>query len=168
MVIGGLVTVRWLGLEENVPYEVLPWFFTFMVFAILMLGSTYAALGSACNDAKEAQSVTFPAMDRVAGPAPAFPTKRRTRLPGSAIISARRSGPKSPPSRSSFAMQALFTRHFMWGGYYPVGGSREIVHVELDPQRVAGFGMTLDDLRRALTASNTVAVLSKIWTTPDS
>ncbi len=40
---------------------------------------------------------------------------------------------------------------------YTIGGSREIVHVELDPQRVAGFGMTLDDLRQALTASNTVA-----------
>ncbi len=32
----------------------------------------------------------------------------------------------SPPSRSSFAMQALLTRHFLWGGYYPVGGSQEI------------------------------------------
>jgi multidrug efflux pump subunit AcrB len=40
---------------------------------------------------------------------------------------------------------------------YTIGGSQEIVHVELDPQRVAGFGMTLDDLRQALTASNTVA-----------
>jgi multidrug efflux pump subunit AcrB len=29
---------------------------------------------------------------------------------------------------------------------YTIGGSQEIVHVELDPQRVAGFGMTLDDL----------------------
>ena len=40
---------------------------------------------------------------------------------------------------------------------YTIGGSREIVHVELDPQRVAGFGMTLDDLRQALNASNTVS-----------
>ena len=31
---------------------------------------------------------------------------------------------------------------------YTIGGSREIVHVELDPQRVAGFGMTLDDPER--------------------
>ena len=34
----------------------------------------------------------------------------------------------SPPSRSSFAMQALVTRHFQWGGYYPVGGSQAIAH----------------------------------------
>ena len=40
---------------------------------------------------------------------------------------------------------------------YTIGGSQEIVHVELDPQRVAGFGMTLDDLRQALTASNAVS-----------
>src|SRR5210317_19854 len=40
---------------------------------------------------------------------------------------------------------------------YTIGGSQEIVHVELDPQRVAGFGMTLDDLRFALTASNAAA-----------
>lgn len=32
----------------------------------------------------------------------------------------------SPPSRSSFAMQALVTKHFLWGGYYPEGGSGEI------------------------------------------
>ncbi len=39
---------------------------------------------------------------------------------------------------------------------YTVGGAQSIVHVELDPQRVAGFGMTLDDLRFALSASNAV------------
>lgn len=32
----------------------------------------------------------------------------------------------SPPNRSSFAMQALVTKHFLWGGYYPVGGSQVI------------------------------------------
>lgn len=32
----------------------------------------------------------------------------------------------SPPSRSSFAIQALVTKHFQWGGYYPVGGSARI------------------------------------------
>jgi len=40
---------------------------------------------------------------------------------------------------------------------YTIGGEQNIVHVELDPQRVAGFGMTLEDLRFALTASNAVA-----------
>jgi all-trans-retinol 13,14-reductase len=31
-----------------------------------------------------------------------------------------------PPSRSAFAVHALVARHFAWGGYYPVGGGREI------------------------------------------
>src|SRR5690606_9945232 len=44
----------------------------------------------------------------------------------------------SPPSRSSFAMQALVTRHFQWGGYYPVGGSQAIAEALL--QTVAANG----------------------------
>ena len=40
---------------------------------------------------------------------------------------------------------------------YTIGGSENIVHVELDPQLVAGFGMTLEDLRFALTTTNTVS-----------
>ena len=38
----------------------------------------------------------------------------------------------STPSRSSFAMQALVVKHFMHGGYYPVG--------ELEGDRQAPFG----------------------------
>jgi all-trans-retinol 13,14-reductase len=32
----------------------------------------------------------------------------------------------SPPSRAAFAVQALVSRHFMHGAFYPVGGSKEI------------------------------------------
>ncbi len=32
----------------------------------------------------------------------------------------------TPPSRASFAIQALITRHFLHGGFYPVGGAQEI------------------------------------------
>jgi multidrug efflux pump subunit AcrB len=39
---------------------------------------------------------------------------------------------------------------------YTIGGAQDIVHVELDPDRVAGFGLTLDDLRLALTTGNRV------------
>jgi len=39
---------------------------------------------------------------------------------------------------------------------YTIGGAQSIVHVQLDPQRVAGYGLTLDDLRLALTAGNSV------------
>ena len=37
----------------------------------------------------------------------------------------------SPPDRSSFAMQALVVKHFLHGGYYPVGGAKEIARTLL-------------------------------------
>lgn len=47
----------------------------------------------------------------------------------------------SPPSRSSFAMQALVVRHFLHGGFYPVGGSAKIAE-ELLRTVVDGGGWT--------------------------
>lgn len=42
------------------------------------------------------------------------------------------------PRQASFAIQALVTKHFMWGGYYPVGGSAAIARGLL--QTVADAG----------------------------
>ena len=61
-VVVGVVAVNKLGYEDYIPYEVLPWFFGYLILAITMFSAVFAALGSACNDAKEAQSLTFPAM----------------------------------------------------------------------------------------------------------
>jgi ABC-2 type transport system permease protein len=61
-VIVGVIAMRRLEWEEYIPYHILPWFFAYMILAIFMLGSVLSALGSACNDAKDAQNVTFPAM----------------------------------------------------------------------------------------------------------
>ena len=61
-VCGGIGTIVYLGLGQYVPYAVLPWFFAFLVFSIFLYGALLAALGSACNDATEAQAVTLPAM----------------------------------------------------------------------------------------------------------
>lgn len=61
-VIIGLVIADRLDVQQYVPYHVLPWFFAFVVLAILMLGAVFSALGAACNDSKEASAVTFPAM----------------------------------------------------------------------------------------------------------
>jgi all-trans-retinol 13,14-reductase len=44
----------------------------------------------------------------------------------------------SPPSRSSFAIQALVAKHFMHGGYYPVGGAKQIAHELLRTVASAG------------------------------
>ena len=61
-VAGGVYTAGHAGVSNVVPFHVLPWFFGYMVLAILMIGSVLAALGSTCNDAKEAQSLSMPAM----------------------------------------------------------------------------------------------------------
>jgi all-trans-retinol 13,14-reductase len=44
----------------------------------------------------------------------------------------------SPPSRSSFAIQALVVKHFMWGGYYPRGGAKRIAETLLATVARAG------------------------------
>jgi multidrug efflux pump subunit AcrB len=40
---------------------------------------------------------------------------------------------------------------------YTIGGPDNVVHVHLDPVRMAGYGIAMDDLERALTASNASA-----------
>jgi ABC-2 type transport system permease protein len=61
-IIGGVVFVEAMGFQEYVPYSVLPWFFAYMLLAIVMFGALAAALGSVCNEPKDAQSLTFPAI----------------------------------------------------------------------------------------------------------
>ncbi len=59
-VIGGLIAVQRMGLADRVPYELLPWMGAYLVAAILMFGSMFVAIGAACNDLKEAQSLMLP------------------------------------------------------------------------------------------------------------
>jgi ABC-2 type transport system permease protein len=61
-IIGGVITVGQLELSGMVPFKIIPWFFTFLILNIIMVGSGMAALGSACNDNKDAQALQFPAM----------------------------------------------------------------------------------------------------------
>ena len=61
VVLGAIVVIRF-DLADKIPYHVLPWFYTYMIVAIIMVGAGLAALGSTCNDAKDAQNLTFPAM----------------------------------------------------------------------------------------------------------
>lgn len=61
--IGGAVfTVSKLGLGDMIPYHILPWFFVYLFFNIIMVGSVMAALGATCNNSKDAQAIQFPAM----------------------------------------------------------------------------------------------------------
>ena len=58
-IIGGTLTVYYMGYEGYVPFHILPWFFLFMVLAIVMFGALSAALGSTCSEPKDAQSLSF-------------------------------------------------------------------------------------------------------------
>lgn len=57
-----VVVFRHVGLDEFIPYRVLPWFFVYMVMAIVMYGAMLAAFGASCNEAKDAQNLTMPGM----------------------------------------------------------------------------------------------------------
>lgn len=61
-IIGGVFTLTRMDLGNLVPYHVLPWFFIYMLLDIIMVGSIMAALGSTCNDSKDAQALQFPMM----------------------------------------------------------------------------------------------------------
>ncbi len=61
-VLVGVFIVKRLGADEYVPYQVLPWFFTYMLLAIVMFGAMMAAFGASCNEAKDAQNLTMPAL----------------------------------------------------------------------------------------------------------
>ncbi len=58
----GTIAVNRFGLEDKIPLDVLPWMFLFLTLQITMMGSAMAAAGSACNDAKDAQNLSFPVM----------------------------------------------------------------------------------------------------------
>lgn len=61
-IVGGIVALYAMDLQHYVPFHALPWFFAYMLLAIIMFGSLSAALGSTCNEAKDAQSLHFPAI----------------------------------------------------------------------------------------------------------
>jgi ABC-type Na+ efflux pump permease subunit len=61
-VLVAVVGMPQLGVGDYIPWHLLPWFFAYVIISIFMYGALLAALGSACNDLAEAQSITFPAM----------------------------------------------------------------------------------------------------------
>jgi len=60
-VVGGIFIARELGAGDMIPYHLIPWFFVYLIFYLIMTGSLMAALGSACNDNKDLQNASFPA-----------------------------------------------------------------------------------------------------------
>jgi ABC-2 type transport system permease protein len=60
--LGAVGTLTSMALTTFIPYQVLPWFFVYLVAAIFLFGAMFAAIGSACSDPKDAQSLQLPAM----------------------------------------------------------------------------------------------------------
>lgn len=50
------------GYDEAFTYPVIGWFLLFQVLGVVMFGSLFAAIGAACTDGKEMQSLIMPVM----------------------------------------------------------------------------------------------------------
>jgi len=57
-----LVLAFRMEIQDQIPYHLLPWFFSYLLLMILMMGSLNTAVASACSDAKDLQNLTFPTM----------------------------------------------------------------------------------------------------------
>ena len=59
---GGIFAIFQSGRWELLRWDLFAWFFLFLICAVLMYGSIFLALGSACSDLKDAQSMMQPAI----------------------------------------------------------------------------------------------------------
>jgi ABC-2 type transport system permease protein len=50
----------WYGVSEYLPVEMIAWFIVFQMLAILMYGSVFIAIGAACTDMRETQTLMWP------------------------------------------------------------------------------------------------------------
>ncbi|MGO9108750.1 MAG: ABC transporter permease [Thermoguttaceae bacterium] len=58
---GGALAVAWyFDVLHVVPLRIVPWFLVYQILAVLMFGSLFMAVGAACNQLKEAQSMLMP------------------------------------------------------------------------------------------------------------
>jgi len=53
----GFVIADFMDVAERIPFQILPWLLVFMVASIFMFGAILSAVGSACNEQSEAQSL---------------------------------------------------------------------------------------------------------------
>jgi ABC-2 type transport system permease protein len=61
-IVAGIITAQQFGVGAMIPYNLVAWFFIYLIFFLVMSGSVFTALGAACNDNKDAQNVSFPAI----------------------------------------------------------------------------------------------------------
>lgn len=56
-VIGAFVVLEILAIIGLVPLKILPWFFLYLIFEVIMLASLTTALGAACSGARDAENL---------------------------------------------------------------------------------------------------------------
>jgi ABC-2 type transport system permease protein len=56
----GAYAAHSLGVAKSVPFGLIPWMIVYALAAVFMFGAMFTAVGSACNDLKEAQSAMMP------------------------------------------------------------------------------------------------------------
>jgi ABC-type Na+ efflux pump permease subunit len=59
---GGYYALDHFGYSDLLPVDLLIWFLVFQVMAVLMFGSLFIAIGAACTDIKESQTMMMPVM----------------------------------------------------------------------------------------------------------
>jgi len=59
-IVAGTIAAHYMNISEFIPYHLLPWFVIYGISALFMFGALFLAVGSACNDLKEAQSMMMP------------------------------------------------------------------------------------------------------------
>jgi len=57
---GGVGAAYYMKASSTIPFGALPWLFVYGIAAALMFGALFVALGSACSDLRESQSVLMP------------------------------------------------------------------------------------------------------------
>jgi ABC-2 type transport system permease protein len=60
--VGGIYVLTSFGRADLIDPRIIGWFFIFMILAALMFGSLFLAVGSACSDLKDSQSMVQPVM----------------------------------------------------------------------------------------------------------
>ncbi len=125
--VGSLTWVLWrfdqLG---NVPGHLFAWFFLFQILALLMYGSVFLAVGAACNEIRDAQSLMFPVMMVVMLPylmfmpvlqSPASPFSRAVSLfpPATPMLMFLRIAVPPGPAWWEVALGVVATTAFMLG-----------------------------------------------------
>jgi len=60
--VGGMIAAWYYGVTDYFSPVVVAWFVVYLVLAVLMFGSLFVAVGAACTDIKETQSLLMPVM----------------------------------------------------------------------------------------------------------